>query len=320
MRGFLQSVAMAGARPVPSRMGINLRRAGGKPAVAAPIDGAPRRAVEPHPEPAAPDRSAGATGMEAPVTLPVPARAEVRTERDPVQPIATAPSIAAPPTPLPPAIEPRPAIERRTAPPESPRRGPDPVEAVAEIRQADSPTPPAPLPRVPVLSGETWRAEPAVQEEFEPPLRVDAGVARFSRPPVLEGEDSVGRVTISGFAPPPIQPGKPMPLPSLDVPDRAPVAPAGLETPAPPRGEAVPRQSEPPPPRTAVVQPVLNPASAAAWRAPAPRPSGLTIHKLEVQIVERPRDLPPEPAPAAAAAVEHEASPWPDRRYQSRVW
>jgi hypothetical protein len=71
---------------------------------------------------------------------------------------------------------------------------------------------------------------------------------------------------------------------------------------------------------------VVEPSPAATSQASAARPAvrdaaGLTIHKLELQIVERPRELPPEPPDAdAAASAESYAWDWSDRRYATRVW
>lgn len=54
--------------------------------------------------------------------------------------------------------------------------------------------------------------------------------------------------------------------------------------------------------------------------APAATPvGGLTIRRLEVQIVGRPRNQISEPPPAPVAPVGS-AWGWPDRRYQERVW
>ena len=57
-------------------------------------------------------------------------------------------------------------------------------------------------------------------------------------------------------------------------------------------------------------------AAAASTSAPS---GGLTIQRLEVQIVERPRNEISEPQPAPVGPIGS-AWDWPDRRHQGRVW
>ena len=195
------------------------------------------------------------------------------------------------------------------------------MDAVTDERVTDIP-PPVPLPRVPVLTGDLVRAEPARDDSRVEPPRADPGTPRFSRPPVLEQEAAVVRVAIPGLDRPSVPRGKPMPLPTLDVPDRAPSPPRRLEPPPEPAVTPAPRERAASQPLVSPVEkPALSPGPHTAWwRQPARQAAGLTIHNLELQIVDRPRDVPPEPAQVATVAAERRASEWPDRRFLNRVW
>ena len=59
----------------------------------------------------------------------------------------------------------------------------------------------------------------------------------------------------------------------------------------------------------------------SSTRAAGREPAGLTIHRLELQIVERPRDASPERQDdGPASPVNDQPWEWPDRRHATRVW
>jgi hypothetical protein len=92
------------------------------------------------------------------------------------------------------------------------------------------------------------------------------------------------------------------------------ISETGTEHPLGRNPASTPSRQAPPPFQRA--KPELRQPLPAAVAAPA---GGLTIHRLDVQIVERPRTevIQPLPAPIAPAG-----SAWdlPDRRHQGRVF
>ncbi len=322
--GFLQKLTAAGTRVVPMRASRSVRRI--DRAVDAPLpasvprgDDAPRRseardavsetaaprpsvppAPMPVPQPTDAARPAAHAGEQAPGTH---VRAIVEPEAAP----ARGPTpVVVPPPPAPVTID-LPAIE---------------PEASLDVAA------PPPFRRLPALSSDALddRARPIVPDRVPPPRPLNA-------PP---------RVPSAAAAAPPrrVEPRRmsiaaserPMPLPALDPPaigvPRATAQPPAVRSaveadnePHPARQPHIAQDvpARPQLPRAAVVEAVPESPRVDAARQTRP-PAGLTIHKLELQVVERPRDVVPPPPAVADAAPAPPPSEWPDRRHHGFVW
>jgi hypothetical protein len=351
MTGFLHSLAIAGARAVPSRTGVSMRRTAGKTAGDSQAARLAIQEPDAGPEHRMPEQSRlVSTARPSPLTpesaLPVTdARAET-PKSEVEEPIADRPAVVVVPPPRPqPKVEPRPPAAAREHPSrvapalvsaavrvaETPEAAADakPGDILAAVRVAepaevaadaksDVISAPVPLPRVPVLTAETLHERSPSVEDRDPPSRGSLGPSRFPGHPGAEVEAAAVRALKLRFDLPQIDGRNRMP--TLDAPDRAatpvraePVAEPEIKTDARARATGQPVI-------TPLTQPELGPVQHALLMRQASQAAGLTIHKLELQIVERPREFQPEPQQAATVIPLESPWGWPDRRYLSRVW
>jgi hypothetical protein len=374
MPGYLQRLASAGARIVPSRGSIAARRAMAPPIF--PKEPTRAEAAMPSPPVATPPISAGsdegprsaplvetletlhapeavrptrlrlepmAPGPAAPVAQPEsrePQIAQAVTGIDPPteeQPRESTVEPGAAPLPFAAAHEPAtyepPSYEKTRAheahreplraPPQMTVLNPSEPSPFKETRTPEKHLPR--LPRIEVTPQTSAKALPAMSWSPPPP-----SVERIAprRPDA--------RIELSPPRPGPgsITPKKPEaradlapPHPSAGFSERnIPEDPVDLSSPRPNADFIVPKLSETPPAApvvpTAPLSQRATPDTRRRFFAPVPAGTsggGLTIQRLEVQIVERPRNEINEPPPAPVAPAGS-AWDWPDRRHQGRVW
>ena len=305
MGGFLYKLFDAGARPV--------RPGSRRPSVKKPPEKAPqpelterqiaRPKEQPAPQVAAPD-SVMALAVPAPVeqTVERPRRQE-RPEvaaAEVVRPVLTPSAEPAAPVPEVAAAE----VESEPAVPVA---QPEPVTTAEPFRP--------PIQRLPLHLD-----EPAEKPRKTVPAEAPKG---WVRPPILQAERK--EIPVAKILPPPGTPPAQAPEP---------VAKAAAEE-KPPAAKSIvlpddrndeldirplpSRAAKPAASRAEFATPVSNAKPQADAKRGIPPANGLTIHKLEIEIVERP-NTPPSPPPVVAPTRPPAAQfDWPDRRNWRQV-
>jgi hypothetical protein len=208
-------------------------------------------------------------------------------------------------------------------------RQPAPQAVPVALERKPAPATPPPLSELPdVPVKELPRIEPPSAGDARPASAPPAPSARtprkWLRPPVLLPQPAV----FEPEATPGAVEAKQLPE-KQEPPAVAPVA-AAMTAAIQAAAEEAPKAAPQERPRTNVVS--LAPAretfsrepsgaagqSSAESKRPGSHPNGLTIQRLEVEIVERPKVEPPAPQPAPAQAGQP-GWEWPDRRHWRRA-
>jgi len=328
--GFLQKLTAAGLRAVPMRESRMVRRV--EPA--APVVPAPAsHGAESRSRATDISNAVVTTEMVKPIASPPPAIASAAPSDD-GRPVAAAgdqsPRIAPPPAHDAPVVRQQGGAGAPAS--SSPSMPPSPAERSVGEPEAPPPyVPPSmPLRRLPDLSSEAidrsagkgplvdMMAPPPAPSPIDRPRLMD--VEHVPAPPRVEPRRLVAGDTADRLLPlPTLEASMPEPpRPARSVADRPEQAMEAHER----RERREPLDDRAPVERSlrTAVQPVPEgPRTSAPARPSATAAAGLTIHKLELQIVERPREVLPEPVvaaqPPAPAAWE-----WPDRRHHGFMW